>query len=353
MTASSLSSEESLLHSPFPPYVMPISKILSDGDVNVEHGLSDPQCQKRQRVFGSNELAAPPTTPGWRRWLAQFEELVMWILIAAAIIAGVMGEWVESAALLPSVFVNGIIGFLQEQKAGRALAELQKFTSPIAKVTRDSLPQTIPARELVPGDIIELDAGDNIPADPRLLQAFGMRVQEAALTVESEPVDKDANCQLSEGTSLGDRCNMAYVGTVMAAGRASAPGPVHEAVITWKHGLLILLHGTLIATVAALSFWIIYQGDEARVDHARTVTFCVTAFAQLFFAISCRSQRFTIPEFGPLSNPQLFGAIIISALLPVTVVTLPFARPVFEIPVQLAWEWLLVGGAGPDPSHND
>jgi Ca2+-transporting ATPase len=121
------------------------------------------------------------------------------------------------------------------------------------------------------------------------------------------------------------------------------PRPPHEAVITWKHGLLILLHGTLIAIVAALGFWIIYKGDAALIDHARTVTFCITAFAQLFFAISCRSQRFTIPEFGPFSNPQLFGAIIISALLQVTVVVLPFARPVFEIPVQLAWEWLLVG----------
>ena len=99
------------------------------------------------------------------------------------------------------------------------------------------------------------------------------------------------------------------------------PRPPHEAVITREHGLLILFHGALIAAVAALGFWIIYQGDESHLARARTVTFCITAFAQLFFAIGCRSQRFTMPELGLFSNPQLFGAIVISGLLQLIVVT--------------------------------
>ena len=127
------------------------------------------------------------------------------------------------------------------------------------------------------------------------------------------------------------------------------PRPPHEAVITWERGLLILFHGTLVAAVAALGFWVIYQGDAAQLARARTVTFCVTAFSQLFFAIGCRSQRFTMPELGLFSNPHLFGAIIISGLLQLSVVTLPFAQPVFEVATQLSWEWLLIGGLALTP----
>ena len=125
--------------------------------------------------------------------------------------------------------------------------------------------------------------------------------------------------------------------------------PPHEAVITGKGGLLILFHGMLVATVAALGFWIIYQGDESQVARARTVTVCVTAFSQLFFAIGCRSQRFTMPELGLFTNPHLLGAIVISGLLQLSVVTLPFAQPLFEVATHLSWEWLLVLGLSLTP----
>ena len=133
-----------------------------------------------------------------------------------------MAEWVDTAAILAIVLVNGIIGFLQEEKAGRALAALQKLSSPMAKVIREGVLQLVPARELLPGDRIELEAGDNIPADARLLSGFGVRVQEASLTGESVPVDKEADCVLPENSPLGDRRNMVYMGTVTAAGKASA-----------------------------------------------------------------------------------------------------------------------------------
>ena len=120
------------------------------------------------------------------------------------------------------------------------------------------------------------------------------------------------------------------------------PRPPHEAVITRERGLLILFHGTLIAAVAALGFWLIYQGDEAHLARARTVAFCVTAFAQLFFAIGCRSQTSTLPQLGLFSNPHLLGAIVISGLLQLGVVMLPFAQPVFEVTAPPAREWLLV-----------
>jgi Ca2+-transporting ATPase len=202
---------------------MPIDRLLAAAGVaSMEQGLSAAEVPKRSQRFGANRLSEAPPVPTWRRLVAQFKDLVIWILVVAAIIAGVMGEWADTAAILAIVLVNGIIGFLQEEKAGRALAALQKLSSPMAKVIRDGKLQSLSAGELVPGDRIELEAGDNIPADSRLLSGFGIRVQEASLTGESVPVDKDANCVLPENAPLGDRRNMVYMGTVTAAGKASA-----------------------------------------------------------------------------------------------------------------------------------
>ena len=185
--------------------------VLQELAADLTLGLSTDEVVRRREQSGWNILAEAPPVSRWKKLLGQFKELVIWILIVAAIISGVMGEWADTAAILAIVLVNGIIGFLQEEKAGRALAALQKLSSPLAKVLRDGVLQSLPARELVAGDRIELEAGDNIPADARLLSGFGVRIQEAALTGESVPVDKDANCLLDESTPLGDRRNMVYM----------------------------------------------------------------------------------------------------------------------------------------------
>jgi len=122
------------------------------------------------------------------------------------------------------------------------------------------------------------------------------------------------------------------------------PRPPHEPVIPWDRGLVILAHGGLVAVVATGVFWWSWQGDAARLPHARTLTFCVAAFAQLFFAIGCRSERLTAFQIGFFSNPSLLLAIILSALLQFAVVMLPFARPVFEVGTYLGWDWLVVLG---------
>ena len=132
--------------------------------VDLVRGLNADEVARRREQHGENMLAETPPVSRWKRLLDQFKELVIWILIVAAIISGVMGEWADTAAILAIVLVNGVIGFLQEEKAGRALAALQKLSSPMAKVIRDGNLQSLPARELVPGDRIELEAGDNIPA---------------------------------------------------------------------------------------------------------------------------------------------------------------------------------------------
>lgn len=196
--------------------------VLRELAVESSVGLTAEAVGKRREQHGQNILAEAPPVPRWKKLLGQFKELVIWILIVAAVISGVMGEWADTAAILAIVLVNGIIGFLQEEKAGRALAALQKMSSPMAKVLREGTLQSVPARELVPGDCIELEAGDNVPADARLLSGFGLRIQEAALTGESVPVDKEAGACLDESAPLGDRRNMVYMGTVTAAGKASA-----------------------------------------------------------------------------------------------------------------------------------
>ncbi len=203
-------------------YVLSVDDVVRELQFDASHGLSASDVERRREQAGWNMLAEAPPVSRWKKLLGQFKELVIWILIVAAIISGLMGEWADTAAILAIVLVNGIIGFLQEEKAGRALAALQKLSSPMAKVIRDGVLRSLPARELVPGDRLELEAGDNVPADARLLGGFGVRVQEASLTGESVPVDKDAGGVFSENTPLGDRRNMVYLGTVVAAGRASA-----------------------------------------------------------------------------------------------------------------------------------
>ena len=154
--------------------------------------------------------------------LAQFKDLVIWILIIAAVISGVLGEWVDAIAILAIVLLNGVIGFLQEERAEQALAALQKLSAPMARVLRGGSWVSIEAKEIVPGDILEIEAGDNIAADARLLQAFSLSVQEAALTGESVPVEKDADVALDASATLGDRRNMIYMGTVASSGKAMA-----------------------------------------------------------------------------------------------------------------------------------
>lgn len=112
--------------------------------------------------------------------------------------------------------------------------------------------------------------------------------------------------------------------------------------ITRNRGILILLYGSLIAAAATAGFWLVYRGQEANLANARTAAFCLTAFSQLFFAVGCRSQRYTMPELGPLSNPKLLIAIAISGLLQIAAVSLPLLQRAFDAPADPAPAWLLI-----------
>lgn len=204
------------------PYARPIEEVLASLEVDRDHGLSAREADARLHRYGANQLTAAPPEPVWRKLAAQFQNLVIWILIAAAVISGALGEWVDALAIVAIVILNGVIGFLQETRAEQALAALQRLSAPTARVVRDGAATLIAARDLVPGDLIELEAGDSVPADVRLVRAFGMTVQEAALTGESVPVEKLPEALLAEETALGDRQNMVYMGTIVAAGKGRA-----------------------------------------------------------------------------------------------------------------------------------
>lgn len=218
MTSGKLGSVDQRVAS----FVADAETVLRTLGVDSQFGLDEARVAALRDEHGLNQLAEAPPVPIWRKLLAQFKDLVIWILILAAIVSGALGEWVDTIAIVAIVLLNGVIGFFQEERAERALAALQKLSSPMARVLRAGAWSSIPAKDIVPGDILEVEAGDNIPADARLLQAFSLTIQEAALTGESVPVEKDADVTLSETATLGDRRNMIYMGTVAASGKALA-----------------------------------------------------------------------------------------------------------------------------------
>jgi Ca2+-transporting ATPase len=203
-------------------HALTLAEVAARLDTDPAAGLSTAEATRRRAEHGDNTLRAKPPEGWWWKLLRQFRELVVWILLVAAVIAGVMGDWADTAAIVAIVLVNAIIGFLQEERALQALAALKRMSAPLAKVYRDGHRQPLPTQEIVPGDRIELEAGDSVPADGRLVEAFGLRMQEAALTGESEPVDKEPAAPLATATPLGDRRSIVHSGTVVAAGRGTA-----------------------------------------------------------------------------------------------------------------------------------
>jgi Ca2+-transporting ATPase len=203
------------------PHARRVEEILTEFGSDPRAGLSSQQATELLARHGHNQLEEAPPTPAWKRFLSQFKELVVLILIAAAVIAGIAGEWIDTVAILAIVLLNGVIGYLQEARAEQALAALKKLSAPSAKAIRDGQLQSIPASDLVPGDRVELEAGDYVPADCRLIESHSLHVQEAALTGESVPTEKRATDLLDENTPLGDRHNMVYMGTVVSAGKGS------------------------------------------------------------------------------------------------------------------------------------
>ena len=185
-------------------------------------GLDEDEALRRQRHEGFNELPEGPRPSPLRLLLSQFSSLIIWVLMGAAVLSGLLQDWLDAAAIMAIVLLNGVLGFVQEFRAERSLAVLRKMSVAMARVIRRGLHQTIPARELVRGDLLVLEAGDRIPADTRLIYSAGFQTQEASLTGESTVVLKDARAVLSATTLLADRINMAFMGTSAVSGKCYA-----------------------------------------------------------------------------------------------------------------------------------
>ncbi|UCE28035.1 MAG: cation-translocating P-type ATPase [Candidatus Coatesbacteria bacterium] len=184
-------------------------------------GLTDAEAAARLKEYGRNVLE----TTGGRRpmsiLLGQFTELLVLILIAACIVSAFLGEFLDSLAILAIVLLNGILGFVQEYRAERSLKALRELAAPKATVIRDGREILVDSSMIVPGDLVIVGAGDRIPCDLRLVEEHSLEADEAALTGESEPVQKNAEAVLGDNTPLGDRVNAAFTGTVVTYGRGT------------------------------------------------------------------------------------------------------------------------------------
>ena len=185
-------------------------------------GLSSQEAAQRLVTNGPNELKEGKLISPLQIFLGQFKSLIIWILAGAGVISGLLGEVVDCIAILAIVVLNAIIGFYQEYKAGKSIAALKKLTAPQARVRRDGQVTSIPASGIVTGDILVLEAGDLVAADARLLEAASLRCVESSLTGESNAVTKQAITLAQGEVALGDRENMLFMGTSVAAGTGRA-----------------------------------------------------------------------------------------------------------------------------------
>jgi len=187
-----------------------------------EQGLAPEEAARRRGLVGQNQVVAFRERSAWRLALDQFRSLVVLLLLAASGIAAVLGERAEAAAILAALLLNAAIGFGTEWRARISLARLRALTVPRATVRRDGRVTNVPAAELVPGDVVVLEPGAQVPADARLVTSAEVEVNEASLTGESAPVEKIAQAQLEASTALAERVNMVYLGTGVLAGTGAA-----------------------------------------------------------------------------------------------------------------------------------
>jgi len=184
-----------------------------------DKGLTTEEAQQRLEQYGLNQLKEASRPSFLQMLWEQLNNFVVILLIVASVISALLGDYVEAAAIMTIVVLNAVLGIVQEQRAEEALAALKRLAAPDAQVMRDGHRKAVPARELVPGDIVYLEAGNYIPADVRLLEAINLRIEEASLTGESLSVQKNAASVLDKNVPLGDRKNTGFMGTLVSYGR--------------------------------------------------------------------------------------------------------------------------------------
>lgn len=213
-------------------YSSSLEQVVNELETNVQQGLTAEQARERLEKYGPNKLKEKPPKTNFQRFIEQMKDVMIIILLIAAAISlglsiyhsrqGQPADWVEPIVIVFIVLLNGVLGVMQESKAEAALEALKKMSAPLARTLRSGKVQSIPSSELVPGDIVLLEAGDFVPADCRLVESASLKADEAALTGESVPVEKNAQAVIDENAPLGDRLNMVYSGCAVSYGRGTA-----------------------------------------------------------------------------------------------------------------------------------
>jgi len=196
-----------------------IDDLLKELETHIEKGLSQAEAESRIRENGPNELMERPRPGFFKLLLNQFNNFLVIILIIAAVVSLLLGEFIDAIAIMVIVALNAVVGVVQESKAEQALAALKKMAAPNVQVIRGGHQATIPSRELVVGDIVLIEAGNYVPADMRLVESFNLKVEEASLTGESVPVEKESAVVLDKDIPIGDRKNSAFMSTLVTYGR--------------------------------------------------------------------------------------------------------------------------------------
>ena len=196
-----------------------LAVVVNELKTDLHAGLSSEEARERLKQYGHNELKEKPRPSLFQILLEQFKNFLIILLVVAAGVSAVLGELTDAGMIMAIVILNAVMGVVQESKAEQALAALKKMAAPNARVIRDGMHQDVPSGELVPGDIVMLEAGNYVPADLRLAEAVNLKIEEAALTGESVPVEKRDGVVLKEDIPLGDRVNSAYMSTVVTYGR--------------------------------------------------------------------------------------------------------------------------------------
>lgn len=199
-------------------HTLATNEVAKETNTNLTKGLTMEEAKKRLKRFGYNELKEAKKQSALLLFLNQFKDFMVLVLLAATIISGLLGEYVDAIAIIVIVIMNGLLGFFQERRAEKSLEALKQLSAPQATVLRDGEWLKIPARELVVGDIIKFSSGDRIGADVRLIDAKGLEIEESALTGESVPTAKSAVPLMNENAALGDLHNMAFMGTLVTRG---------------------------------------------------------------------------------------------------------------------------------------
>ena len=288
-------------------YSQSISDVVADEKTSIETGLSDDEVKKRLSKYGKNTLTAKKKKSLFMRFIDQFKDFMIIVLIVAAVLSGVVAhEWTDAAIIMVVVLLNAVLGVIQEERSEAAIEALKEMATPEAHVRRNNEIVTIPSTDLVPGDIVLLEAGDVIPADLRLNKARSLKIEESALTGESVPVDKNTETLSAGDVALGDRINMAYSNTNVTYGRGE--------------GIVV---GTGMNTEVGKIAKMINNADETDTplkenltQLGKTITIMILVICAVVFAVGVFSKQGTQPMGALMINMFLVAVSLAVAAIP-------------------------------------